>query len=377
MDFKAAGLDLQGFLSEHWQKRPVLLRQALASYDPSLDENDIAGLACEEMAESRLVTGNSDANNWSLKHGPFREKQLRNLPDQDWTLLVQDVEKHYPPLQDLLAKFNFLPDWRLDDLMVSIAAPGGSVGPHYDQYDVFLLQASGRRRWQIASQFDRDLLPDCELNVLASFRSEMEWILEPGDVLYLPPGIAHHGVALESGMTWSIGLRAPSQADLLLALGEWMAEHHNEGIRYQDSAISTDQSRGEIDRDALQQFRQLLMNLSGDELQFNDFISSFMSRFRLAHQPAPPDSTVNQEQLVAALKNSATILRNPWTRLVWTEQNGVARLFAAGDQYSCDIDLAKRLCATPPDIKPGTDLTQESELILCRLINRGHLVLSK
>ena len=128
-----------------------------------------------------------------MQYGPFTARQLRDLPDNNWTLLVQDVEKHYPPVSSLLDNFSFLPSWRLDDLMISVAAPGGSVGPHYDQYDVFLLQASGRRTWRIATVFDPVWLADCELKVLESFKPETEGILEPGDMLYLPPGVAHHG----------------------------------------------------------------------------------------------------------------------------------------------------------------------------------------
>ncbi len=142
--------------------------------------DDIAGLACDEMAESRLVTGSFPQHDWQLRYGPFTEEDFQSLPEKNWTLLVQDVEKHYPPLQSLMKEFDFLPRWRIDDLMVSVAGPGGSVGPHVDQYDVFLMQASGSRRWQISESFDAMLRADCELNVLQSFLPEQDWTLEPG-----------------------------------------------------------------------------------------------------------------------------------------------------------------------------------------------------
>ena len=249
---------LEDFLANYWQRRPCFIRQAFPDFQPELDGNDLAGLACEEMAESRLVTGSHERRDWTLRHGPFQETELQRLPDAGWTLLVQDVEKHYPPLQTLLTRFNFIPAWRIDDLMISFSAPGGSVGPHADQYDVFLLQASGRRRWQLASDFDPALLPGCDLNVLAGFHPEDEWTLEAGDMLYLPPGVAHHGVALDEGMTWSIGLRAPSQADLLLGLGEWLAETADEGQRYRDGSLARSPRPGEISPTALRDLHELM-----------------------------------------------------------------------------------------------------------------------
>ena len=187
------------FLDQYWQKKPCLIRQAIPGFEQLLDGDDLAGLACEEMSDARLVKGTMEAADWSVEHGPFDEDAFSALPPENWTLLVQDVEKHYAPLQELMQQFQFIPSWRLDDLMISYAVPGGSVGPHTDQYDVFLLQATGRRRWQIASSFDAGLLEDCPLNVLEQFSPEQEWVLEPGDMLYLPPNIAHHGVALEPG----------------------------------------------------------------------------------------------------------------------------------------------------------------------------------
>ena len=176
------------FLYEYWQKKPCLIRQAFNDFKPLLSGDDLAGLACEEMAESRLVSGSMEASDWQLAHGPFDERDFSSLPEENWTLLVQDVEKHYAPLQDLMQMFSFIPGWRLDDLMISYAVTGGSVGPHADQYDVFLFQAEGSRRWQIARSFDPELLEDCPLNVLRTFTAEQEWILEAGDMLYLPPG---------------------------------------------------------------------------------------------------------------------------------------------------------------------------------------------
>lgn len=366
---------LPRFLAEYWQKKPCLLRQAFPAFVPQLDENDIAGLACDDMAEARLITGSFAQRDWRVRYGPFTAQELRNLPDSNWTLLVQDVEKHYPPVSSLLQNFSFLPAWRLDDLMVSVAAPGGSVGPHFDQYDVFLLQASGRRSWQLATVFDPNWLADCELKVLGAFTPEVEWVLEPGDLLYLPPGVAHHGVALETGMTWSIGLRAPSQADLLQALGEWLAEHHNEGERYRDGALPTNPRPGEISPQAVGRLQALLSRSLDSPRQLHSFLAGFLTRYRLAQQPAPPTRYLSEDDVAAALAGSASLHRNPWTRLAWIEHDGTAVLCAAGDEYACDVDTAERLCGSPVELPGASWKDAATRQLICRLINDGHLFL--
>ena len=369
------GLQSEEFLQDYWQKKPLLIRQAFPGFIPELDANDIAGLAGDELAESRLISGSFPEHDWELRYGPFSEQDFAGLPDHNWTLLVQDVEKHYPPLHSLLDAFSFLPSWRIDDLMVSVAAPGGSVGPHVDQYDVFLLQAQGRRFWQLADSFEPALLQDCELNVLKSFTPQDEWILESGDMLYLPPGIAHHGVALDQCMTWSIGMRAPSSADLLQALGEWLAQYRDEGPRYHDARLSPSVRTGEIDADAIERFAQMVSNLAGDKLDFRTFLGSFLSRYRLAHEPAPPELALDLPALQTALDKGASIQRNPWTRLSWMESGQDAMLFAAGEPFPCSIELATQICSQPVSINHDTeDLKIQLDLV-CTLINLGHLYL--
>lgn len=370
-------LSASQFLHEYWQKKPCLIRQAFPGFEPPLDGDDLAGLACEELAESRLVTGTFEAADWNLEHGPFDEDKFAGLSADNWTLLVQDVEKHYAPLQDLVQQFSFIPTWRLDDLMISYAATGGSVGPHTDQYDVFLLQAEGRRRWQIAHNYDPNLLPDCPLNVLRSFTAEQEWVLEPGDMLYLPPGVAHFGVALEPGMSWSIGARAPSAADLLQGLGEWLAFSPDEGGRYSDPALTPAARPGEIDPSALRRLHELMQGSLRDGESLDNFLAAFMSRFRLANEPAPPPETMQTDNVATALRNGAKLMRNPWTRLVWVESNNGARIFASGQPYDSGIKLAESLCESMRPSLDANKLDQASLEVLTNLINAGHLLIEK
>lgn len=204
------------FLQEFWQKKPALLRQAISPDHFGLSPDELAGLACEEEVESRLIVERGQ-DRWELRHGPFQPNDFSRLPASHWTLLVQDVDKHVPQVAALLDAFDFVPDWRLDDIMVSYATDQGGVGPHTDNYDVFLVQARGVRRWRISAQIydEADLLPDCPLRVLREFHTESDMTLQPGDVLYLPPGVAHWGTAEDECMTWSVGMRGLSDAELL------------------------------------------------------------------------------------------------------------------------------------------------------------------
>jgi len=368
-------ISTQDFLNQYWQKKPCLLRNALPGFTPPLNGDDLAGLACEELAESRLVSGNFQDQNWNLLHGPFEEEMFTGLPDTHWTLLVQDVEKHYPPAQDLLMLFDFLPSWRLDDLMLSYAVTGGSVGPHVDQYDVFLYQAQGRRHWRIAEQFEPALLDDCPLNVLKDFDPEQEWILKPGDMLYLPPNIAHHGVALEEGMTWSIGLRAPSAQDLFVFLGESLARREDGERRYSDPDLQIAARAGEIDQTAIEKMKALMVDSIRDPATFNEFLGAFITRFRLAQEPVSADPDLNAASLLKKLQSGSRLSRNPWTRLAWIETADGALLFAAGAGYPCSVTIAQELCKNIEPELFSRALDDRDLATIVALVNGGHVVL--
>ncbi|NND45707.1 MAG: cupin domain-containing protein [Xanthomonadales bacterium] len=362
------------FLEEYWQKQACLVRGALTDYQSPLDGDDLAGLACEAWAESRLVQGRYPEPGWTLRHGPFEEDDFAGLPESHWTLLVQDVEKHFPPLQSLLTHFDFLPSWRLDDVMVSYAARGGSVGPHVDQYDVFLLQVQGERLWQIASSFDPELLDPCPLNILKRFEAEQEWVVRPGDLLYLPPGVAHHGVALDECMTFSIGLRAPSTADLLLALGESLGSREDGLGRYADPDLRPGPA-GLIDAAALDRLRTMVASSLEDDGALREFSGRFLTRFGLALEPANPEPDLDPASLAQALRDGARLVRNPWTRLAWTRHGKGARLFAAGEAVLCSAELAERLCRNPEPELFSSALSGEDLDAILWLVNRGHLLL--
>lgn len=220
------GLSPQAFMRRHWQKKPLLIRQAVPGVRSPIERAELFALAEQEDVESRLIVqapaaGQSGARKrgpgeagWSLQHGPLARRSLPALKQPGWTLLVQGLDLHVPAATELLQRFRFVPDARLDDLMISWASDQGGVGPHYDSYDVFLLQVQGRRRWRIGRLRDDRLQPDVPLKILSHFESEEEWVLEPGDMLYLPPMWAHDGVAEGECMTCSIGFRVPEATEL-------------------------------------------------------------------------------------------------------------------------------------------------------------------
>ena len=217
-----AGLSPAQFMRRHWQKKPLLVRQALPHFEPLLPRSALFALAGEEDVESRLVS--SGPGGWRLRHGPFERRALPPLKQPEWTLLVQGVDLHHAGVHALMQQFRFVPDARLDDVMISYASDGGGVGPHFDSYDVFLLQAQGRRRWRIGRQQNLALVEGLPLKILADFEPEEEFVLEPGDMLYLPPRWAHDGVAVGECMTYSIGFRQPARGELTQDLLQRLAD---------------------------------------------------------------------------------------------------------------------------------------------------------
>lgn len=217
-----AGLSPAQFMRRHWQKKPLLVRQAMPGFAPLLPRPALFALAGEQDVESRLVS--SGPGGWRLRHGPFERRALPPLRQPGWTLLVQGVDLHHAGVHALMQQFRFVPDARLDDIMISYASDGGGVGPHFDSYDVFLLQAQGRRRWRIGRQKNLALVQGLPLKILAEFEPEQEVVLEPGDMLYLPPRWAHDGVAVGECMTYSIGFRQPARGELTQDLLQRLAD---------------------------------------------------------------------------------------------------------------------------------------------------------
>jgi 50S ribosomal protein L16 3-hydroxylase len=269
------GLTAAAFFQEYWQKKPLLIRQAIPGFNGLMSPDELAGLACEEDAQSRLVM--HKRGRWSLESGPFDESRFANLPKKDWTLLVQGVNHFLPEAAALLQQFSFIPTARLDDLMVSFAPDGGGVGPHFDSYDVFLLQGLGQRLWRVSDQEDMQLIEGAPLRILQHFNTTAEWVLEPGDMLYLPPRYAHWGIAVGECMTYSIGFRAPSAQELGTQFLSFLQDKLQLKGMYSDPDIQPQDAPAEISVQMVAKVAELLKTIQWNQQDIAEFLGSYLS----------------------------------------------------------------------------------------------------
>ncbi len=369
--------DSAAFLRDHWQKKPLLIRNPWGSWINPLEPDDLAGLACEEGIESRLVT--RKRTKWVLEHGPFPKTRFDTMGKAPWTLLVQAVDHHVPDVAALIAPFRFVPNWRIDDVMVSFASDGGGVGPHFDQYDVFLVQGLGRRRWRIGAACDQDtpLLPHDDLRLLADFDATDEWILEPGDMLYVPPGIAHDGVAVgDDCMTYSIGFRAPSRSELVGHWSDHILELLPEDDRYRDGDAQVQDNPGEISPDALAGLHAMMSEALMDRAGFARWFGEYNSMPKYADMDWRPESPVDADDVRSALKSGTPLCRNPASRLSFIRQDvdGLL-LFADGRSFACtgaSAEFAAILCAQDHvALHADMDASDEVIALIVALCNQG------
>jgi len=262
-------------MRRHWQRAPLLVRQAFPAFRDPLSRDEVLSLARSEEASSRLVQRRR--GRWSLEHGPFDRRVLATLPARDWTILVQDTNHFARAADELLRAFDFIPHARIDDVMVSYAVPGGGVGPHVDSYDVFLLQGQGRRRWRISRQRDLDFVPGLPLKILADFRPTQEFVLEPGDMLYLPPGVAHDGVAESECLTWSIGFRAPSDEELAYAFLDHLRDTVSLAGHYGDAGAAPTAHPGELPAAMVSHAEKALARIRWNRAAVLDFCGRFLT----------------------------------------------------------------------------------------------------
>ncbi len=384
------GIDEQAFLSQYWQQRPLLIRQAFPDFKTPLPADELAGLSLEADTTGRLITLDTHGN-YSLEYGPFQESRFDELTGNDWSLLVTDVEKHLPELRDYLQPFLFLPSWRVDDLMVSYAPVGASVGAHIDEYDVFLLQASGKRRWSINSDphVCHQLISDSDLKVLKDFQPTDSWELLPGDMLYLPPGIAHHGIASgDECTTWSVGFRAPAIADLVMRIAERVSESMPSD-RYRDPPLEPAKA-GEITDSAVAKFKQIweentvlddqrIRQLLGQLLTESNSIDAYAAPS--TDQPnntlAEPTRLTDPKDLIDLLDRSELQLA-PFSRILWHETDSsddTVQLFVDTNDYQCSRWLAIQLSSARSHIKlDPSNCTQVDKAVIVSLLQNGSLL---
>jgi len=334
-------ITVEEFFQDYWQKKPLVIRGAFADFEMPFDAGELAGLTLETDCPSRIIIEQDLSSNkkaWNVKYPPFNEEDFTSTPETNWCFLVNDLERYYPELGNLIEPFRFIPDWRIDDLMVSYAADQGSVGPHVDAYDVFLIQGEGKRRWQVVTDpdYSKDLLPDSQLAVLSNFDSDTEWLLEKGDMLYLPPNIPHHGVAEGECFTFSVGFRAP---DTLNLTESWLEsftsenadEETNELItkRFNDAERKLQKSSGEIAADDIQKLSKLITDLvKNQEQQLPIFLGKYLTETK--------NSEPEEQTQSSKFSKKADYERQSSTRIAYIEdpENKSIHLFAAGNQIT-------------------------------------------
>ena len=372
------GMPPAEFLRDYWQKQPLLIRNAFPEFVSPVEPEDLAGLACEDGVLARLIEHNTRDDSWRVRHGPFAEDDFPGLPDHDWTLLVQDVDKWDGDVRGLLAHFDFLPRWRIDDIMISFAATGGSVGAHVDQYDVFLLQAKGQRHWQIDASANPPLAcrDDVELKLLRDFTPSHDWVLQPGDMLYLPPGVPHHGVAVDACLTISVGMRAPAAAELLGDYVDTLAAEASDELRYTDPDSAVPSDPNEIDAAAIGRVHAALQQLHMDDPdRFGDWFGSFITTYRSAVLPVPDDNPPPSDAVELALADGAQLLRHPWSRMAWRQATGdsFARLYAGGVAYPLpSVDASTLAASDAVDAHLHAGLSDAGRAAVIALLAAGH-----
>lgn len=314
-------------MRQYWHRRPLLVRQAIPSFALAkeagrpllspISDKSLFAFACDGHSEARLV----EAKPWRMQQGPFQKKEIPALSQPNWTLLIQGVEARHQAAAHVLSWFRFIPDARLDDLMISIASIGGGVGPHVDSYDVFLIQMEGRRRWKISTQTDLAMRSDLPLKILSRFKPEQEWILEPGDLLYLPPNIAHEGTAMDAGcQTWSVGFRSPSYRELitegLWRLAESLDDNPSLSAIYADPTQRACHDPAHLPAQLECEIRQRLQSLSlGQNPAFMNGITAYLSEPKPHAIFSPPRKVLTPSALWDGLQNLA-LVPHPQTRLL-------------------------------------------------------------
>jgi 50S ribosomal protein L16 3-hydroxylase len=364
------GITVNEFLRDYWQKKPLLIRQAVPGFEGLLNPQQLIELSCMEDAQARLIKNTQEK--WTLVHGPFEFREMAKLRGK-WTVLVQGVNHVMPEATELIKQFNFIPHARLDDLMVSYAPKGGGVGPHFDPYDVFLLQGQGHRRWQISTQTDRRLIPGAPLRILQKFEVEQEWVLEAGDMLYLPPQCGHNGIAEDDCMTYSIGFRTPAYQELaeqfLVYLQDRVAVEGN----YADPDLRTQAHPSEISASMLQQVSKAIRSVQWDDEDVANFLGSYLS------EPKPhiffeaPHKALSEIKFLQAMQIRGVAL-NLKAQILCHDKS----VFVNGDSYQVGKKSYQvlRELADSRSLLPEMKLTQEAEHLLYEFYLSGYIELA-
>ncbi len=379
----AGDLSIQRFLAEYWQKKPLLIRKAFPAFRDPLSAEELAGLACEEAAEARLVFSND--GQWRMQQGPFSEADFTALPAGQWTLLVQAVDHWFPHLKALATRFGFLPAWRIDDIMVSYATEGAGVGPHFDYYDVFIIQGEGRRHWQIGQYCTAadDIDDSSGLKILRNFTKKEDFELEAGDVLYIPPGFSHWGTALDNNLSYSVGFRAPSQAEILVAGTAAVCARLSEDQRYSDPDLQASNEPGLIADSVGERLLGMLQTLLTDKTLLVECFGRFMTESKYPEQAWLPEAPLSEAEFSRLLTRQGNLQKHPASRFAYTQSGQQLKIFADGESFTFEkpsekIQSLASLLGNPAfeEISSLDDCSKDPDCLalLLSLYNQGSLI---
>ncbi|AKU94046.1 hypothetical protein AKJ09_00710 [Labilithrix luteola] len=346
---RVLGMPVARFLREYWQKKPLLVRGAFPEFRDPISPDELAGLSCEEGVESRIVREKGGAHPWEVTWGPHPEERFGELPERGWTILVQELNRHLPEAALLLEPFSFIPNVRVDDVMVSYAAPGGSVGAHLDSYDVFLVQGMGKRRWQYHEKPTKDvrLVPDLDLRILARFVPEADEVLSAGDMLYLPPGFAHYGVAVTECLTYSVGFRAPSAGEMWKDFVARAASVPEATKLLVDPPLGAGKPPGEIPKAMLERVREAIRSMDTSNDAIDRWFASFATRLGPGRELTPPSRPLGEAKITSRLERGDVVMRSEEGRWAYLPSSrGALRLYVGGlelDVPAGAADLARLL----------------------------------
>ncbi|TMP71619.1 50S ribosomal protein L16 arginine hydroxylase [Pseudoalteromonas sp. S1609] len=337
-------LSEQAFLNQYWQKKPLLIKRGFNDFKDPLDANELAGLAMEDSIESRIITNHNQQ--WQSHQGPFEDFEI--LTDEHATLLVQAVDHWHPEAAQLLEPFRFIPNWRIDDLMISYSTPGGGVGPHLDQYDVFIIQGEGKRHWRVG-------LPDASLKQFAqnksllqveAFTAVIDCVLEPGDILYIPPGCPHEGYAIENALNYSVGFRAPNQQDLLSSFADHIIDTESGQKRYTDHTLALRDSKGELTQSEVDKVKTLMQALIENDNLFKNWLGNTLSQPKHDMDLAPEENPFSTAEIMQQLDSDVTFERLGGTRAIYQCIGDELLLSVNGENYPLplsDLEAVKQL----------------------------------
>lgn len=362
-------LDWPTFLAQHWQRHPCVIRQGFSAFRDPITPDELAGLAMEAEVDSRLVAHHDEQ--WQVEHGPFN--RFDHLGERNWSLLVQAVNHWHDDAAQLMQPFRCLPDWRIDDLMISYSVPGGGVGPHIDQYDVFIIQGMGRRRWRVG---EKKVLPAVcphpQLLQVPPFAAIIDEVLEPGDILYIPPGFPHEGWSLESALNYSVGFRAPDSRELLSSLADYVLACEPAVPRYSDPDLTLRPCPARLEPHEIQRLQTLLRDLVADPAVFTPWLGEFLSQSRHELDIVPAEPAWLAQEVAQKLRQGATLQRVNGVRVI---QIGEA-IFVNGERLNLPPSAAQEVLTrhAPLDAAQLADALQDDAFLACLtdLINQGY-----